>query len=106
MKTFVAPVLATTAVLFAGAASGWQFTYVDPNNKSYIVSDPNNRNRGCTPINHAQGKTFVWDRATFSNCCINVYNNNACSGSAQGISCPDWTKQASISLYGFTVTNC
>jgi hypothetical protein len=107
MKTFAAPLVAATAALCAAAASGWQFTYVDPRGRSYIVNDPTNQDRGCTPINHGRGKTFAWDRPNrFNSCCINLYANNACSGSAQGLSCPDWSKPASTSLYGFTVTNC
>jgi hypothetical protein len=105
MKNFAAPVLAATAVIYASAVSGWQFTYVDPTGKTYIVRQSTYSNRACTPINHAAGKVVVWDRGD-TTCCINLYNNTACSGTPQGTSCPDWAKATSIALYSFSVTGC
>jgi hypothetical protein len=93
-----------TAALGTQSALGWTLTYRDRSGRPHIIDGQGNR--GCTRINHARGKLLEWDRPTFSNCCVRVWENGRCAGPPQGFSCPDWRKVTTIDLNSFMVTNC
>ncbi len=106
MKSIIAVLLATLA-LMAQAAHGWTFTWRNGNGKPTVESGT--LFKGCTKINHAARRQFEWDRPSIglgANCCINLYSNNNCAGSPQGLSCRDWKKTASVPLRSFSVNRC
>ncbi|KAI9665573.1 MAG: hypothetical protein M1831_001716 [Alyxoria varia] len=100
----VAPATLLLTALVANSATAWTFTWRQSNNTPHVANGGGNK--GCSGISHAKGKTFEWDRALFSDCCIKVYTNSKCSGDPAGYSCGDWTKKASVDLGSYKVESC
>ena len=87
--------------MLAVQASAWRFTYGSPKK---TVAD--GANTGCRGISHPKGAVFTFKRDSIETCCISLWTNGACSGSAAGKSCASWEKAASTALNSYKVTGC
>ena len=87
---------ACAAILLAQSANAsWTFS----------TTSSGSGNKGCTRMSLVRGDEFKWD-PSFTNCCISLYSNNACTGDPQGYRCSDSNKATFVPLNSYKITNC
>jgi hypothetical protein len=100
MKFGLASIL-PSVLLLSTAAQAWTFVWGDPP----FVEDGTG-NTGCRKILNQAGTTFQYDKASWNNCCLELYSDDSCKTAKIGFSCEDWTHEASRVINAFKITHC
>ncbi|KAH7026729.1 uncharacterized protein B0I36DRAFT_331202 [Microdochium trichocladiopsis] len=94
-----------TAVLLAliPATMAWQYEHGPTNARKAPFGSTNTP---CRKSFHPENTMFHWDRDPSEDCCLYLWSNSACSGSAVASTCSDWTKVSVNNFYAYKVQNC